>query len=324
MKRRWFNSIIGVLIIVLFLAGPVLAENLPVESVISSMTTDGAEPVDYLIDNSTETGWGLRGDANYGWAELTLKESSLIYGIDLVGRLATDTELVIDYKVDDRWVPFLASSLESLPSGGFIDLSYDRVVGDKLRLRLMGSGAGDSIIYDLKVEGKRRDEIFHQIRPEKIIASSDTLPTSPARLLVDGNTYTAWQTSKERGEIEDLKKILEGLETDYTSLQSKGELGNSTGVLFDLGEGYHLTNINLFMAEKASGRIHIAIKTDNSWQQIRSLEMNNLNKGWQRIDLMGRNITTDQIKVTLDSYEQHGGWIGEIQFFGYGNYHGRD
>src|SRR5690554_249125 len=112
---------------------------IPVSAVRNCHQTGALTPAVHMTDENPQTYWSLKPGAVSGWAELTLEEATLIHGLELDGFLAAGTSLTVEYRNDDVWLPFLGANLKTIPADGRVDLSYDRAVTTKLRLRLTGT-----------------------------------------------------------------------------------------------------------------------------------------------------------------------------------------
>lgn len=287
--------IISLFTIFLAAAAPVLGGEEPyleIMEIITGDQTDPLKPGRYLVDADAGTRWGFRAGATQGWAEVTLAEPALIDGIELDGELAADTTLFLEYNREGRWIPFIASALNTLPPEGLIDLSLDRAVTSQLRLRLEGTGVAGSGLSGLAVLGRKANTILHKIKPVVLGSSANTSPDYTVDYLVDENTYTRWLT----------------------------EPGTNRGeVLFKLDGPYLLSNINLYFTDAANGEISIEAQTADGWQRLGKLPPQP--EGWCRLDLAGAEITTAEVRLTVTGYGELGG-LGEVEIWGYGAYQG--
>jgi len=205
MLKKITSFFIGFWLLLTLLAIPTYADNryIPIDRVLGSVTTNPTQPVGHLIDGDTGTSWGIKPGSNSAHAELYLKEKALIYGLELIGNLAPQTELTIEYEQEGQWYPFLASCFNTIPENGLLDLSYDRVETSALRLSLRGSGVSTSSLTEVGVRGVESKHLRRRISPQAVFTTADTQKYAPAEHLTDGNTYTIWRTTPgaNQGEV---------------------------------------------------------------------------------------------------------------------------
>ncbi|TDX53272.1 RHS repeat-associated core domain-containing protein [Orenia marismortui] len=294
-----------------------------VSKVIASSSTDVLHPAGYLIDSDKDTGWSFKSDAIEGWVELKLEHKSLIQGLDLSGALAANTELKIEYKQGNYWVPFIAPSIDTLAGDSFMDLSYDGIVTDKIRLKIEGSGTRSSTLTEIKVLGEIADSIYHAIEIESVNASENTEYTYPAKFLVDGNTYTMWKTKVNSNDWRDRKfdKVLNSEPGKEIFNRKKGSNNqNQAQVLFKLGQSYSLNNLNIYFSDQAKGDIEIEVNSNGKWHKIDYIS-DSSQEGWYHFEL-AEAIITDQVRLIVTGYGGGLGGISEVQFWGKGFYKG--
>ena len=287
--------VLSIFTLILITFTPVLAGDeayIKVTEVTAGSETDQLKPVRYLVDEDPETSWGFQPGAVQGWAELTLEESALIDGIKLTGDLAPGATLYLEYHRAGAWIPFIATALPALPEDGLYDLSLDRAVTDKLRLRLEGAGVAGSVLNELAIIGRKATTISSKIQPVSISSSANTSPDYESGYLTDENTYTRWATKpgSNRGEV-----------------------------LFQLKEAYTLSNINLYYTETAKGELKLEAHTADGWRPVETIPQQPA--GWYRLDLSAEKITADQIRLKVEGYGELGG-LGEVEIWGYGAYQG--
>src|SRR5690554_2583542 len=289
------NTFLSIFTLILIITTPVLAGGdsyIDITEISAGSETDLLKPVRYLVDEDPETSWGFQPGAVQGWAELSLEEPALIDGIKLAGDLAPGATLYLEYHRAGAWIPFIAAAGETLPPDGLYDLSLDRAVTDKLRLRLEGAGVAGSALNELAIIGRKAATILHKIQLVSISSSANTSPDYGSNYLTDENTYTRWTTKpgSNRGEV-----------------------------LFQLKEAYTLNNLNLYYTETAKGEIKLEAYTTDGWRHIQTIPQQPA--GWYRLDLSEEKITADQIKLTVEGYGELGG-LGEVEIWGYGAYQG--
>ena len=246
-----------------------------------------------MTDGDPQTYWSLEPCATSGWAELTLEEATLIHGLELDGFLASGTRLTVEYEKDGAWLPFLGADLQTIPANGRVDLSYDRAVTGKLRLRLTGAGTDGSRLNEIKIRGRAAHTIKHRLTPQVVALSDNTSNFYPVEHLTDQNTYTTWRTIP----------------------------GAGTGtVLFELPQEHTLTNINLYFTGETRGDFRFEVPEGNIWRQVAAIS-GRPEAGWQRLDLSVQGVTTQKLRLTVSGSGELGG-LAEVELWGYGAYRG--
>ncbi|MCL6591946.1 MAG: hypothetical protein K6U80_18605, partial [Firmicutes bacterium] len=304
---------------------------LTITKLLTGSTTDLSQPATNLVDGDPGTYWGIKPGSHEGLAKAVLPQPSLIHGIMVNGELAEGTVLVAEYQRDNQWIPFCMGHLSKLPTGGTIDLSWDKAVTSEIRLRLTGANVPQTRLTEIKIMGYAAEQVFHRIQPEKIIASPNTLPTSPAEFLTDRNTYTIWQTNPGKGHHNyldwDLDYFLNNRYFDswmdskprsgwnHCQIPSRGE------VIFDLGGSYHIQSMNIFFTQNTTGGLHILVPSGNGWRQAG--EVAKQPAGWYRLNLNAQTVITDCVKVIAGGDRQGAGGISEIEIWGIGKYEGK-
>src|SRR4030042_1146947 len=136
-----------------------------VNNVLTSVTTHPDNPASYLIDEDYNTSWSFKEDSKSGWAELYLNENIRIYGIEITCNISDDTKLTIEFEKDGIWNEFAGVSFKNcIENNNFIDLSYERIVTNKIALRVNGANINDSFISEIQIIGKPSKEILHSIK----------------------------------------------------------------------------------------------------------------------------------------------------------------
>ncbi|OCL26003.1 hypothetical protein U472_08220 [Orenia metallireducens] len=326
MFRKFNACLIVVMVLLVALTLPIEANDnslyIGVNKVLSGNSTDILYPTGYLIDNDWTTSWKFKSDAQEGWAELELEKRALIQGLELSGTLAMNTELRVEYKRGDNWIPFLAPSIDRLAGEKFIDLSYDEIVTDRIRLRVKGLGLSNSELTEIKILGERVDGIYHVIEVESITASENTDYTYPAKFLVDGNTYTMWRSKVVSTDWRD-QKFDEILESEQgAEIFSNGNSNNQdqAQVLFELGRIYQLDQLKIYFNKQAKGNLKIEVNNEGNWKELATINADS-QEGWYPFEL-AEEVSTDQIRFVVIGSGGGLGGIGEVQFWGKGDYKG--
>ena len=335
MRSKMMKGIFILAVMMVFLSLPgihITAQNSPYLAVTDTSTgsnIDPLQPVSNLLDGDVNTYWGLTANSGEAWAEFTLAGPSLIYGLELNGILGNNTELVLEYLSDERWIPFLTGDLQNIPASGTVDLSYDRVVTTAIRIHLSGRNVEETKLSGLKIIGCDSNQIFHRIQPQAVTASENTSPTASAEFLSDGNTYTRWQIKpswypslfydsnidclfKNSHVFEDLAKMFIGRNCLFSKIWL-----NQGQVLFGLGEQKVLQNINLYLTKDVKGDFSIRIPKGTGWQEIGTIPSGQP-VGWYRLNLSEKSITTSKVLVTVSGKSEVLGGISEVEFWGFG------
>ena len=305
-----------------------------ITNITMSANTDPSHPGTLLNDGDPDSYWDVKPDSGDGWVELSLNQAALIYGLQLNGNLSADARLGVEYQQNGYWMPFLGGSIRAIPAQGIIDLSYDRVVSDKLRLRLIGSGVSGGRLAEIKVLGQAATSVFHLIEPVEIKYSKDSSRTAPSKFLVDRNTYTSWKTCQDDGD-DDSDELGDNpiFEADAFHHHRVGQTRteDSRQVELELGGSYRLNNINLFITSDSQGSITVKTKSGHKWQTVGQITLAG-QAGWERMDLSQKQIDSDRILIQFEERQNHGrgrsdhskrsGGIGEVEIWGYGAYSG--
>ena len=266
---------------------------IPVSAVRNCHQTGALTPAVYITDGDPQTYWSLESGATSGWAELTLEEATLIHGLELDGFLASGTRLTVEYEKAGAWLPFLGADLQTIPANGRVDLSYDRAVTGKLRLRLTGAGTDGSRLNEIKIRGCAAHTVKYRLTPQVVALSDNTSNFYPVEHLTDQNTYTTWRTIP----------------------------GAGTGtVLFELPQEHTLTNINLYFTGETRGDFRFEVPEGNIWRQVAAIS-GRPEAGWQRLDLSVQGVTTQKLRLTVSGSGELGG-LAEVELWGYGAYRG--
>ena len=175
MLKKGVSIFTGLILLILLLAGSIQAETMDIEvkNILFSQNTAYKYPATNLLDGNDNSSWQLETEAESGWVELFLEEKTLIYGLEIDGQLAEEDRVMIEYYQDGHWLPFINTKVTDL-STDIIDLSYDRLVIDRLRLQLKGEQTVDSKINNIRVLGKKAKVKEHNIEIDRITVSPNT------------------------------------------------------------------------------------------------------------------------------------------------------
>ncbi|MFP4662157.1 MAG: hypothetical protein ACLFPF_08200, partial [Halanaerobiales bacterium] len=303
---------------------------LNISELCSGTNTDVRRPANNLLDGNKNTHWSSVLGAKENWVELELSDMSLIYGLYLTGNKTPDTEIFVEYRKEGAWYPFLAPLINNLDDS-LNDLSYDGIVTDSIRLRLSGDDLSNSSLSTVKVLGRDAKQVYHAIEVESIKASDNTDFVYPATNLLDSNTNTIWKTKVNSNHwrdarIDEIKdNIIEGFDRnrDRTDYNSGKRQGDQAEVLFNFANNYHFENINIFFTDKAKGNLRIEANLSGQWQQIAFIPENTV-EGWYRLDLSDKEYQSRQIRFVVEGNGDGLGGISVVDFWGRGNYPGKN
>lgn len=330
-KFRVMFGLLGMLMFMMVFNVPVLTQEYcyqTIADIVGSANTETGNPAIHLIDDDPGSFWKLAPGSTQGWVELSLSDKFLIHGLKISGGLASDTELDVEHLQGDRWIRFLTGIYQTIPMNGVLDLSYDRVVTNRLRLRLTGTEAAYTQLSGIKVIGEPADEILHRINPKTIEASGHTSYLTREEFLNDGNTYTYWMVKpRYRSGNNWLFETIEGylgIQPDYNynfnwpncpSYYNRGE------VTFEMATVEQVSSINIFFTEDTRGDLTIETQEKGVWKKIGFIPQRN-QPGWHRT-VFEPAIVSSKIRLVMEAsgHESVGG-ISEVQFWGYGNYRG--
>ena len=293
MKKR-----LTLILTMIFLCIPVLfaraaTGEIPVAQILGSTNTAPVTPVQYLCDNHPETIWRTGNDSpGTAWAELDLAATVLIDGLQIYGPFTG--KLTVEYWQDGGWHSFLTAKNLTGETAGWqrIDLSYDRIATDKLRLWIANAESSGFLggIGEVRVLGRDTQETVNRLDPTNI-TGNDFFKNAPAQMegwhlenpgeyLFDHNTYTGWPLYPSDTAISDS--------------------------VAELGEVCFIQRIKVFGSNSASpdgsGQLHFQYRSDGKWVDIPGLtgiDLSQINLGWHSFDLSGLNLSTDAIRVLL-------------------------
>jgi RHS repeat-associated protein len=272
-----------------------------VTQVLGSSNTAPTGPVSFLIDGNPGTSWNTN-DPSTGpaWAVLQLKEMVMIDGLQLYG--AYTGKLTVEYWQNNGWHSFLAAHSMTGTNRSYgwnpIDLSYDRIATDRIRLYLTTDQATKlGGIGEVKVFGRSAANILQRIEPVSVSTSTRTQYGYPSSYLFDHNTYTEW-------------RVYAGWPTEAESIA-------------DLGGNCSVQRIKVYTIASGSsnqyqGQLKIQYQSNNNWYDIPgvNIDLRRMTTGWQSFDLSGSAIKTAKLRVVLNGTQIMGG-IKEVEIWGY-------
>ena len=275
-------------------------EEIAVTQVLGSSNTAPTGPVGFLVDGDPGTAWVTSQETpGPAWAVLQLKETARVDGIQLYGPCYG--KLTVEYWQDNGWHSFLAArSIDAMNNSGWnlIDLSYDRVATDKIRLSLTSDqGMKLGGIGEIKVLGRSAADMLQRLEPVQVSTSSRTQYGYPSTYLFDHNTYSDWRV--------------------YGGAPNEGEC------VAEFNGNCSIQWIKVYTAPNTGsnpyqGKLKIQYQSNNNWLDIPgvNIDLSRMTKGWQSFDIGGGNITTAKLRVALVGQQAMGG-IKEVEIWGY-------
>ena len=286
------------LLLALSIPAQAIIKELPVANITGSANTAATAPVQYLIDNDISTVW--QSDSAFTgplWAQLHLGQAAFIDGLRIYGPYSG--ALNIEYWQDGGWRRFLAiRDLTGSSSGwNLIDLSYDRIVTDRIRITLAAPPSQIlGGIGEVKILGRLPGDLFERLDPVSVRGSSKSEYEHPASFLFDRNTYSTWWVysgSPEADAIADL-----------------GAACNVKRIKF-CGSGLETKQW------QNQGTVRVQYLVNGSWADLPGflrLDLKTMPNGWQTIDLLNP-VNTTKIRVVLSGNSRLGG-IREMELWG--------
>jgi RHS repeat-associated protein len=273
---------------------------IPIESLSGSSNTASATPVEYLADDHLETIWETTEQTpGTAWVEMRLSEPEQVEGLQIYGPYTG--QITVEYWQDGTWYHFItADHLQAQPSltgWNLIDLSYDRIVTDRVRLWFTNPDQAPKLggIAELKLLGRPVREIMQRFDPVAVSTNRDTQKEHPAQYLFDHNTYTAWSVPP----------------------------GTSQAlVAADLGEPCVIERIKIYgnSEDQAKGRgkfggqFKLQYRLNHNWLDLPGMSSGHeIPVAWQTIDLLSP-ITTSKIRLVMTGPAQMG--LREIEIWG--------
>jgi RHS repeat-associated protein len=287
-----------VMLLALSIPAQAIARELPVTGITGGSNTAIMAPVQYLIDNDISTIWQSNGAATGPlWVQLQLGQAAFIEGLQIYGPYTGS--LNIEYWQDGGWHSLLAvRDLTGSSSGwNLIDLSYDRIVTDRIRLTL--TAAQSQIlggIGEVKILGRLPENLFERIDPVSVSGSSQSEYEHPASFLFDRNTYSTWWVysgSPEADAVADL-----GVACTVKRIKVCGS-GPET------------------KQRQNQGTLRVQYLVNGLWADLPGfprLDLKTMPNGWETLDLPNP-VTTTKIRVVLLGYSRLGG-IREMEIWG--------
>ena len=272
-----------------------------ITSVTGSSNAADTRPVQYLIDGNPGTAWSsAKATTGPLWTELQLSDTVIVDGLQIYGQYQGN--LKVEYWQNNEWHSFLAAENIFGNSGygwNLIDLSYDRIATNKLRLTLTADQAIKlGGIGEIRVLGRTATDMLQRLEPVSVSDSSRSQYGYPASYLFDHDTYTDWRVY--------------GGSSDAQSVA-------------DLGENCTIGRIKVYTSPKTGsnpyqGLFKIQYQSNNNWYDVPGVSINlaKMTTGWQSFDVSGSDISASKFRILLSGSQVMGG-IKEVELWGYHN-----
>jgi hypothetical protein len=333
------NSVMAIAIF-LFTISPLAAEGIEKLDILNFAASDSTavdQSAWYLVDENQSTYWGFKEQSEKGSVEILLKNPALIYAIEMQGELGYDSLLTVEYFKDGLWVPFTMAARRTLGSSAtLIDLSYNRIVSEKLRISITGEDLADIQLYEMKLFGEDPKEFFGKIPVSDITESDNTSCFYPEENLTDGNTRTSWYAYHFTGGNEDNRKVKEALRRSNERLEDI--LGDKDEILqmirsirshlkenkeryieseieFAFESPAAIDRMKLFFAEDGQGDVSISLFEDGSWSEMLFIPDGH-EYGWKTVELNGMAESVEKVKLSVQGHGFKIGGISEVEIWG--------
>jgi YD repeat-containing protein len=340
------KNIVMAIAIFLFTISPLAAEGIEKLDILNFAASDSTavdQSAWYLVDENQSTYWGFKEQSEKGSVEILLKNPALIYAIEMQGELGYDSLLTVEYFKDGLWVPFTMAARRTLGSSAtLIDLSYNRIVSEKLRISITGEDLADIQLYEMKLFGEDPKEFFGKIPVSDITESDNTSCFYPEENLTDGNTRTSWYAYHFTGGNEDNRKVKEALRRSNERLEDI--LGDKDEILqmirsirshlkenkeryieseieFAFESPAAIDRMKLFFAEDGQGDVSISLFEDGSWSEMLFIPDGH-EYGWKTVELNGMAESVEKVKLSVQGHGFKIGGISEVEFWGENYYTG--
>jgi hypothetical protein len=173
------------------------------------------------------------------------------------------------------------------------------------------------------VIGRYTPGIYHRIPVQSYETASTTALVYPASHLYDGNTYTSWRT-KDIQHGPGIDKVVE----DFLSLEEERNLSSETGydnrgeVVLDFGLEYVIDKVRIFRQAGAKGDVIIETFSDAGQLHLHTIPADYFSIGWNVFDYSIYDVKGSKVRISIDGVDNYAGGIGEIEFWGRGDYSG--
>ena len=274
-----------------------------VTQVLGSSNTAPTGPVSFLADGDPGTAWVTSQETpGPAWAVLQLKETARVDGLQLYGPCYG--KLTVEYWQDNGWHSFLAADdlagENFSPGWNLVDLSYDRITTDRIRIWLTNPGALSRLggIGEIKVLGYNSSQSLERLEPTAVTFGGASEIEHPVSYLFDHNTYSYWRPLPS--------------------------LFFNNPAVIDLGESCSIERIKIFgsgEAGKGKGKDNNSFKlqylSNANWLDIpgmTNLSVTEIGPGWKSYNLAAP-IAASKIRIVTGSNPKEGG-IREIEIWG--------
>jgi len=308
-----------------------------VSSLADSPTVDFFNSSQNLIDGDPSTSLHFNPSATGGWIDINLNGEYEISGLKLEGSGNSENLSVqVEYFSNSGWIPFALSRREGAQAFENIDLSYDRKVNDRIRLRFSSDNLQLIEIDSFALYGKKPETVFSKINISDTESSYNTSHFYSADYLSDGNARTLWaayphlfkkfpnlfgndeidrldEVSDELDFLLGLSNFFKAFYTFFSEMDAELTLETPSSVEF----------INLFFTDNSDGDFTLSVLSEGLWSDIYvQPDTDALDNGWVRVPVGSNLGLIEKVSVHFEGDSLRLGGLSEIEVWGKGNYKG--
>jgi RHS repeat-associated protein len=297
MMKRFliFGLMLAIILAFSFGGAPLKADYQPL-TIESVSCTNGLDPghTPYLmLDDDLGTAWrtSATSPAETGLV-ITLSAKARILGLKLVCSEINFDRLSVEYEDHGTWRPFTGWAgikPETLDESENIDLSYDNIKTNLLRLHIYNNGQYTYLgsIASLMIFGTTEEE--ETVIPVETVDTPNRQELFKAANLIDGNTNSNWETTPDG-------------------------TGSAQVVLNFPVSG--VSRVKLFNGPGLKGVLALSYWQDNRWVTLPGAErITSMGSGWNSIFVYG--ITTSKLRMVFTNPKDGRlGGIAEVEIWG--------
>ena len=299
------------------------AQQVSVERVTSDSGLSASHPGKLAFDGNGLTGTRFAAGALKGSLTAYFAELSRVDTIGIEGSFPADAEFLLEYYAEGRFQPFF-SSIKTNPAAqgaGRIDLSFDEVATEKVRLSFSAGRLDSATITEIVIHGKPNREVRGFIRPSALRASDNTAWYSDALNLIDGYPESEWIASasgppmeNEDRELFEFLKIRKDKNAESTQNSSLNAGNFESRVEFDFNDNADVKRMSIYFSEYSSGSYSIEAFDGTRWRWITSVK--NPEAGWMHIPVDSPESSVRRLRLANQANfgELTWGHVGEVLF----------
>ena len=306
------------------------AGELSVERVTSGSGISESHPGDSAFDGNGLTGTRFAAGALQGDITVFFAEPVRVDTISIEGSFPPGADFLIEYFAEGRFQPFFSSVKTDLSAANpaVVDLSFDQVSAEKLRLRFSGSALDSAEITEIVIHGTSRRRINGFIRPSSVRVSDNIAWYSDALNLIDGYVESEWIASASDSPMEtEDPELFEFLKIRKTgravsrahrgaedTRRAPPEAGDfEAAAEFDFSGDADVKHIWIYFSEYSSGTYSIEAFDGTRWNWITSIK--NPEAGWIHTPLDSSE-SPKRVRLTnqVNFGELTWGHVGEVAF----------